>query len=211
MKKISVVLVSLMFVLIFVPAVFASDTAKTLGMAGAVVAIEDLSAPIYNPALLAKMGERKIGVSIGSVRQVIDMSVPGIPDLDGLHSDASQIVPLDNIGFVMPFGPGTAYVGFNTEKRFLGAIKDILSDSSIYADTTTCSPTIAYGMSISPALSLGAALSYNYMCFSNKLESDSVNIPIWKISRNIGVHSDAADRPGSLPFIARSVIGEWIC
>jgi hypothetical protein len=218
MKRFFVLALSLSL-LSFSPA-FASDTARSLGMASAVVAIDDLSAPIYNPAVLAKMGKRAVGISMGCVRQTLDISSPGDPNIDDLRSDASQIVPLDNVGFVTVFGPGTAYVGFDTQKRFFGHIKDVPFPSSgtvVYADTTMYSPTIGYGMMVNKALSLGAAISYKYMSYSGKMEWDAGSAPLWKIERNLGVNLGALytltpqiDLGASLSMLGASSVNGYV-
>jgi long-subunit fatty acid transport protein len=204
MKRFSLLLVPLFLVLLSFAPAFASDTAKSLGMAGAVVAIDGLSAPIYNPALLANMTNREVGLSVSYVRDVLNA------DYTSLSSDGTQLVALENLGLVMMVGPGTAYVGFDTNKRYFGLVENIPGDGfESNVDTTIYSPTVAYGLRIFPALAVGASLSYIYKAYNANVEWDAGNVPVYKISRGIGVNlgalyalSPQVDLGGSLSMLA---------
>ncbi len=161
MRKIISLLSLLALVLLSVSPALAYDTAKSLGMAGATVAIaDDMSAPYANPAGLAKVKKTTVGMSLGSY---------SFSWKDGANMTGSDTNILENLGGAMALGPGTLFVGDAVLDTMALDLSDFAGDDS-FARTKVFAPTAAYGLQVMPNLLAGASVHYVY-------RSDFVDIP----------------------------------
>ena len=191
MKKFSVVLVSLILVLSAASSSFAFDpslgqvnTARTMAMGEAVIAVsDDLSSPYFNPAALANIDRTLIGFSMSAALQKYD----GKSDV--LTSVQDNYMPLENLGVATKFGPGVVFLGYGASQNYFGTWHDIIGsgiDASL--DSKTYTYTASYGMRISPALALGASLSYISRYDQTRIEDHTNSIPVSKICRGMGAN-----------------------
>ena len=162
------------------------NTSRSLGMGGAVVAATDpLSAPYFNPAALAGIDRMWAGASMSSTVQ----NYHGSNSI--FRSVQAQAMPFENIGIAAPLGPGAAYVGFGSYQNYFGLWKNVIAGADISLDTKAFAPTVAYGLKISPSLSVGGALSYLYRYDQMLAEWDAGSAPMWKISRGLSANLSA--------------------
>lgn len=156
MRKACLLLGPALILLLVAGPALAYDTAKSLGMAGAVVAIgDDLSAPYINPAGLANVSSNVAGLSL---------SQTNLNWRDDVAMTGSDTNILENLGGAMPLGPGVIYAGSATIRGLTMSIDDfdLTSNNKLYA------PGVAYGMKVMPGLSLGAGLAYLYRTVDTK-------------------------------------------
>jgi len=176
MKGFSLVLVSLCLVLLSVSPAFAYDTAKSLGMAGAVVAIaDDLSAPYINPAGLANMKKNCAGLSLSS------KSVTWGGDID---ASGSRTNLFENLGAAMPLGQGTIYAGSATLNWFFVDADEFGFGSEVIVDAWLNSPGVAYGLELMPGLTVGGGL--NYLLYSSVTDQPNTDDNISYSGTGIG-------------------------
>jgi len=157
MKKACLLLGCVLVLLLLSGPVLAANTAKSLGMAGAVVAIgDDLSAPYFNPAGLASMKKNCAGLSLSS------KSVAWSGDYD---ASGSRMNLFENLGGAMPLGQGTLYAGSATLNWFFANVEDPGFGSDVVVDTWLNAPGVAYGAMLMPGLMVGGGL--NYLMYSS--------------------------------------------
>jgi hypothetical protein len=170
MKRLALFVVSLSIVLLSLSPAFAADTAKSMGMAGANVAIaDDLSAPYVNPAGIVRLPSKTIGMSVG---------MSSLSWKDGVDITGSDTNILENLGGVIALGqlgmgdlPGTIYAGSGTARNFFLAIDDF--DLSYNFKMYT--PGVAYAMKVLPDLTLGAGLVMLYEADESKVDNYKVS------------------------------------
>ncbi len=166
----------LCFVLSSASSSFAMDTAKSLGMAGAVVAIgDDLSAPYINPAGLANMKKNCAGLSLSS------KSVAWSGDID---AGGSRTNLFENLGGAMPLGPGTIYAGSVALNWFFADIDNPGFGSDVVVDTWLNAPGVAYGVELMPGLMVGGGL--NYLMYSSNTDQPNTDDNISYSGTGIG-------------------------
>ncbi len=158
MKKIFVSCLCLSIVLFSCSSALAADTAKSLGMGGAMVAVpDDSSAAYFNPALLVNTKTTCVGLSLtsSSIQRNWKAEISA-----GTHTLWGSDTNLwENTGIVSPLGPGTIYVGSGTLRDFVLGFK---YQTTIKGDANTklYAPSLAYGIQVLPNLALGAGLIY---------------------------------------------------
>ena len=157
MKKTCLFLGCILVLLLLSGPVLAANTAKSLGMAGAVVAIgDDLSAPYINPAGLAAIKKNCAGISLSSD------SVTWSGDYD---ASGSRMNLFENLGGAMPLGQGTLYAGSATLSWFFADVDNPGFGSDVVVDTWLNAPGVAYGIELMPGLMVGGGL--NYLMYSS--------------------------------------------
>ena len=151
MNKISLFLVPLAILLLSSP-VLASDTAKSMAMGGAVVAIgDDLSAPYINPAGLANMKKTFGGLSMTSN----SISWGGDADASGSRTNL-----FEHLGGATPLGTGAIYAGTAANNWSFADIDNPGVGSDVIVDTWLNTPGVAYGLEVMPGLKVGGGLNY---------------------------------------------------
>ena len=149
MKMAKVFCLCFVLLLVFTSVSFAAaDTARSLGMGGAMIAVQnDLAAPYINPACTAFVKKTSIGLSASYLRMFMHA---------GKFIGEETSLP-ENVGILVPVGPGAFYIGQGLLENSKLA-SEYFGSENLYQIKLNA-PSASYAMLLMPDLAVGGTVS----------------------------------------------------